>query len=71
MTCERYIKDDHFSMLEKTDSTPKKCFISDLTCQVAAEDCCAIVKLTYRDKNRDILGKLISTGEKYVLFSLF
>lgn len=31
MTCERYMKDEQFSMLETTDWTKKKCFISDLT----------------------------------------
>lgn len=50
MTCERYMKDEHFSMLEKIDSTkkpPKTCFICDLTCQAAAEDCCIIVDFNY------------------------
>lgn len=52
MTCERYMKDEHFSMLEKIDSIKrnnkkKNCYICDLTRQAAAEDCCIIVDLNY------------------------
>lgn len=52
MTCERYMKDEPFSMLEKIDSTKKNkqtksCFICDLTRQAAAEDCYIIVDFNY------------------------